>query len=390
MKKILIFLFILLPFLVTVTNAFAITDPLQAPNNMYGVHILFPSELDAAAKLINSSGGDWGYVTIPIQSGDKNIVKWQSFMDHARDLHIIPILRLATEGDYFNTSVWRKPNFDDILDFANFLDSLNWPTVNRYIIVYNEPNRADEWGGKADPQEYATILSYAVTAFKTKNPNFFIISAGLDNAAATSDTSYNEYTFLTQMNQSVPGIFNQIDGEGSHSYANPAFAQPPTLQSSENIMSFTYENNLISSFTQKKLPIFITETGWSRNVVSDALISSYYTTAFSTVWKDNRIVTVTPFLLEAGGGPFEMFSLLKSDGSDTPESTTLKNLQKVKGAPALNPTPVNPQVLGTTTFLNSLQSLPLKKFPSMKSTSFGNGQFLSNIKVVAKYLLGIQ
>src|SRR5437868_13182611 len=88
--------------------AYAITDPLQMPNNIFGVHILFPAELDNAAKIINSNGGDWGYVTIPIQSGDKSINKWQEFMNHAKELHIIPILRLATEGDYFNTSVWRK------------------------------------------------------------------------------------------------------------------------------------------------------------------------------------------------------------------------------------------------------------------------------------------
>ena len=45
-------------------------------------------------------------------------------MDESKKLHIIPILRLATEGDYFDKISWRKPKYEDILDFANFLDSL--------------------------------------------------------------------------------------------------------------------------------------------------------------------------------------------------------------------------------------------------------------------------
>ncbi len=118
-------------FLFQACPAFAIEDSRILPNNKIGVHILFTSELNTASQLINTSGGDWGYVTIPIQAGDKDIEKWQKFMDDAKKLHIIPIIRLATEGDYFNTGVWRKPRREDILDFANFLNSLQWPVKNR-------------------------------------------------------------------------------------------------------------------------------------------------------------------------------------------------------------------------------------------------------------------
>ena len=110
--------------------SFAIENPLSSPNNKIGVHILFASEINKAAELVNSNGGDWGYVVIPIQSGDRDLEKWQKFMNDARKLHVIPIIRLATEGDYFNTSVWRKPSEEDVLDFANFLNSLEWPVKN--------------------------------------------------------------------------------------------------------------------------------------------------------------------------------------------------------------------------------------------------------------------
>src|SRR3989344_4058519 len=115
--------------------AFAVYDPISVPNNKFGIHILYPSEISKASELVNSSNGDWGYITVPIQAGDKDLLKWQKFMDDSKSLHLIPIIRLATEGDYFNTKVWRKPNLSDVLDFSNFLSSLNWPTKNRYIIV---------------------------------------------------------------------------------------------------------------------------------------------------------------------------------------------------------------------------------------------------------------
>jgi hypothetical protein len=67
MKKFIIFLFVVVFLFVQTTSAFAIEDPLKTPNNKFGVHILFPSELQQAARLVNSSGGDWGYVVIPIR-----------------------------------------------------------------------------------------------------------------------------------------------------------------------------------------------------------------------------------------------------------------------------------------------------------------------------------
>ncbi|MCL4415824.1 MAG: hypothetical protein M1365_03845, partial [Actinobacteria bacterium] len=280
-----IFTLCILFFLNFQNTSYASYDPLSRPNNKIGIHILTIDEINQAADLINSSGGDWGYVTIPIQAHDKDIIKWQEFMNNAKELHIIPIIRLATNGDYFNTAVWEKPDYADILDFANFLDSLDWPTQNRYIIVYNEVNRGDEWGGSPNPSEYANLLAYAVTAFKSKSPNFFVISAGLDNAADNVfNVSMNQYTFMQQMNNAVPGIFSQIDGLSSHSYPNPGFIQPPSVVGQKSINSFSFEKKLAESLSNKKLPVFITETGWTSDKISDNVIGNYYVDSLNTTW----------------------------------------------------------------------------------------------------------
>lgn len=367
-------------------RAYAIEDPLSIPNNKIGVHILFDSELPAAAQLVNANGGDWGYVTIPIQAGDKDLTKWQNFMDNAKTLHVIPIIRLATEGDYFNTSVWRKPTDEDILDFANFLDSLDWPVKNRYIVVFNETNRGDEWGGSANPEEYANILYLAISTFKAKNPDYFIISAGLDNGAPNDGDSYiNEYNYIRQMNDAVSGIFGQVDGIASHSYPNPGFSQPPNLYSSRGTNSFHFEQQLADYLGKKTLPAFITETGWSGDALSDDIRAAYLQEALSSVWDDNSVVAVTPFVLQADGGPFQQFAFI-ANGQQTKSFQFLKSLQKSQGKPTINIS----NIAGNTNFANSQRLAVVKNF-SQEPANPPHERFTTSFVAedMFKWLMGI-
>ena len=372
MKKLLLILTLtFLTSLLFTTKAHAIEYPLNKPNNKIGIHILFDHELIPAAKLINSNGGDWGYVTIPIQAGDKDRVKWQKFMDTAKQYHVIPIVRLATEGDYFNNQVWRKPTSYDVIDFANFLNSLDWPVKNRYVIMFNEVNRADEWGGEANPAEYAELLSFAVTTFKSKTPDFFVISAGLDNAAPSQIPKfYNQYDYLRKMDAAVPGIFTQIDGLSSHSYPNPGFAQAPNTTSLMGVGSFFHEKQLTKTLSRKDLPVFITETGWSSEAVSDNLQLTYYEQTLDTIWNDDSIVAITPFLLQGSGGPFQKFSLTDASGNFSKIYSLIQNLAKIKGLPTLpasvlaaetsNPaTNPNPPIRHFTTKKNPYPDVPV-------------------------------
>jgi hypothetical protein len=358
MKRFLFIWLIALVFLFLLSkSAFAIENPLLLPNNKAGVHILFTSEINQAAQLVNTAGGDWGYVIIPIQAGDRDLQKWQKFMDDARILHVIPIIRLATEGDYFNTIVWRKPNENDILDFANFLNSLEWPVKNRYIVVFNEVNRSDEWGGNLDPEEYANLLNYSISIFKSLNQDFFIISSGLDNAAPNIKGKYmNEYDYMAKMDETVPGVFGLVDGLGSHAYPNPGFKVMPYILTSQSIYSYNFERNLAFRLSNKNLPVFITETGWSKDALTEAQIASNFKYAFEYVWTDKNIVAITPFILQAGTKPFSQFSLMNTDGTCSEVYSTLANIPKTKGEPTVN--------ISSNPSLQAIpSSLPLKTFP---------------------------
>lgn len=335
-------------FLLFSPQALALENPLSVPNNKFGIHILFPEEISQAAKLVNSNGGSWGYVTIPIQATDKDLLKWQKFMDQAKIHKIIPIIRIATENYFFNTTVWRKPTESDIVDHANFLTSLVWPTKNRYVTVFNEVNRGDEWGGDPNPEEYAEILSATAHEFKARSDDFFIISAGLDNASVTiPGQSINQFEYLRRMYQAVPQVFSQIDGLSSHSYPNPAFAKPPSQQDQMSIASFRFEKDLVKRLSDKDLPIFITETGWSTDKVSEDLLVSYYKYAFTHVWNDEKVVAVTPFILSAGGGPFMQFSFLKNGSEPSENHKALTTLPKSKGAPIFPKTILLQRVIPT-------------------------------------------
>jgi hypothetical protein len=271
--------------------------------------------------------------------------------------------------------VWRKPSADDVLDFANFLDSLDWPTKNRYVSVFNEVNRADEWGGSVNPTEYAQLLSYAITIFKSKHEDFFMIAAGLDNAAPNQGSEYmNEYAYYQQMQVAVPGIFAQIDGIASHSYPNPGFSQPPTTNTTKSIYSFFYEKQLLDSYANKSLPVFITETGWTAEAISDDMRASYYQDAFKNVWNDSNIVAVTPFLLQGSGGPFEKFTFIKPDQSETKQYQAYKNITKVKGLPTI--AKATTKVLGLT----NKDDLEVKKFiPTKKEKAFSPSQIMAGL-----------
>lgn len=360
LRKILSFLLLILLLGNFSTKAYAVEDPLLVPNNKFGIHIISPTieEASSAAQLVNSSGGDWGYVTVVIQSNDRKKEKWQDFFNTLRRYHLTPIVRLATYPEGQN---WSIPKKEDARTWADFLDGLNWPTKNRYIVVYNEPNHAHEWGGSVDPVSYAQTLTDTIDSLKEKSEDFFILNAGFDASAPHQPPNYfDQDRFMFEMEKAVPGIFTKLDGWVSHSYPNPGFVGSPTGFGRGSIRTFLWERDLLIGLgVSKDLPIFITETGWKHaeglnydnSLPTSFTVGEYLKTAFNWAWIDKNIVTVTPFLLDYQEPLFAHFSfkkptnqvnsqdnLAKVLGSESspyyPQYETVSNMGKTKGAPA--------------------------------------------------------
>ncbi len=318
----------------------AVSDPLSVPNNKYGIHIIDANDLTDAATLVNSSGGDWGYVTLVIQDGDRNQGKWQEIFNTMRRRHLIPLIRLATHAE---GSSWKIPQKEDADRWAGFLNSLIWPTQNRYVILFNEPNHSKEWGNTINPEEYADVALTYAQALKRKSGDFFLLPAGLDMSASSDGEALDGATYLRRMATAKPELFTQLDGWTSHSYPNPGFSGPPWASGRGTIAGYRWELQLLQSlgFT-KSYPVFITETGWTHNggthikgILSPTDVSENIRIAAAGAWSDERIVSITPFLLNYQGGPFDHFSWKKPGMADYfPQYLAYKELTKTKGEPS--------------------------------------------------------
>ncbi len=134
-----------------------------------------------------------------------------------------------------------------------------------------------------------------------------------------------------------PEIVNKIDGFSSHSYPNPGFSQPPNATKEEGTATYKFEYDLLNENSSKKIPAFITETGWISDTLSEELVASYYKTAYEQIWgaDKGKIVAITPFLLNSTGGQFENFSFI-INGQKTQHYESTKNIEKASGEPLIS------------------------------------------------------
>jgi hypothetical protein len=314
MKKAIVFLLSFVLFINSTSFVFAVVDPSTVANNKFGIHITDENDLQDAANLVNSSGGDWGYVTIVITEGERDHDRWQQVFDQMRRLHLIPIIRLATKAD---GDIWDAPQEAEINNWVAFLNNLNWVTQNRYVIINNEPNHADEWGGRIDPAGYAAYLKEMSQALKAASPDFFILPAGLDPAATNTSGTMSENRFLAQMKTAVPDVFDDIDGWTSHAYPNAS------------IDIYNHELAVIG----KSLPVFITETGWPNDKYTESQISVNLVNAYTNTWNDPKVIAVTPFILNYTSPPFDIYSWKKPDGTFYGFYYDIQKMPKIKGSP---------------------------------------------------------
>ncbi|MBI5127208.1 hypothetical protein HZA76_02005 [Candidatus Roizmanbacteria bacterium] len=325
MNKFLIILLSLLFFPISILAA--------QPNNIYGIHLAqpHPQDIEAAAELVNANGGKWGYITLVIQENDRNKEKWQNIFDQLRELHLIPIIRVATQPEGEN---WRRPEPEDAKGWVEFLDSLNWVVQDRYIIIFNEPNHGSEWGGEVDEKSYAKVAFSFAKALKEKSPDFFVLLAGFDASAPSWWPGLeDEEIFVKGLINQTPTIFDYIDGWSSHSYPNPGFSGSPWDYGRGTIRTYDWELGMLKSLgIDKELSVFITETGWKRG--NESTVAEDFRIAFQQWEQDSRVRAVTPFVLDYQGQPFLEFSWKKYQSNDFfQQYFTVQSMEKIKGEP---------------------------------------------------------
>jgi len=342
------------------------TNPILASDrNIFGLHLSQTSDITSAKNIINSNGGDWGFVTIVLRTDQLNYQMWQDFMNNCRLFHLSPIIRLATimEKDY-----WKKPEYSDIDNLTNFLASLKWPHSRQIVSLFNEPNQGKEWGGGVDVKSYADLALYAAKRLKSLNSNFFILSGGLDLAAPSKSPNFESAgSFYQQIYQYKPEYFEILDALASHSYPNHGFVGLPGDVGQHSVRGYQWELAFLKKLGFKKeLPVIISETGWphregeiqNKSFYTSKVTSSLLKTALNLWQQDSRVLAVTPFIFNFPYSPFDHFSWLQIDGTIYPEYQKITNLAKSPNT-----------VTQTNTFEVKQINLPLIIFADTKYTS---------------------
>ncbi len=330
MKKYAALILSIILFIMSTKATFAVNNPTEVPNNKFGIHIFSEKDLENAGKLINTNG-DWGYVTLVITEGERDHDRWQQVFDSMRHLHIIPIIRIASKA---SDGGWEIPKNEEMNNWVGFLNSLNWVIQNRYVVIGNEPNHAAEWGGTIDPAGYAKYLKTFSEKLKSTSHDFFVLPAALDASATNNTGTMDESKYLKLMIQSVPDVFSYVDGWNSHSYPNLDFGGRETATGKGSVKTFDWELGFMAGLgVTKNLPVFITETGWTNNKLTQDEIGERLTFSFEKIWNDPKVVAVTPFILDYPNPPFDIFSWKKPDGNFYSFYEKIKNLPKIKGSP---------------------------------------------------------
>ena len=308
------------------------------PNNKFGMYIHASSEQIAeAASLINSNGGDWGWVLVPMDGRQRDAGFWQGIFDTCKAHHIKPLIQL------FNNNTC-DVNEMDFPGLAQFLNQLSWPTKHLYVSVFNEVNAKDYWCEKLAPEEYAVVLNTAIDSFKAVNQNFFLMPAGFNSSCRSGPRYLDEEDFLLRMNAAVPGIFGKIDGWANHAYPQPEFSgdfyNPPSWYGvRDQIENYKWEIGLLQRhFGISDLPIFITETGWAHSeghlnkwqYKHSSVTARYFDDAYRNHWlPNNQIVAILPFVWYKPDAP--NFNWKRDDGSFYPQYDVVMRFPKVAG-----------------------------------------------------------
>src|SRR3989344_121147 len=300
-----------------------------------GMHVLRPEEFVVAKQVLKSddtaaSQTAWHYITIPLTLDQlEDQTRWQRYFSQAKAERIIPIVRLATR---FADGSWQRPNRKELISLIEFLTKLDWPTAEKRVIIFNELNHAQEWGGVVDPNSYARDFIFASNWAHAVDDSFMVLPAAMDLAAGNTNSTREAFSYLFALYEYDQEIFAYADAWNSHSYPNPDFSSSPTRTDKKSLRGFEHELAFLRQKTDKNFPVYITETGWRSSPATDRWLSSYYEYALQNIWSKPEVVAVTPFLYKGAPGPFAEFSFVTGDDKPTNQllalQTALRNFAR--------------------------------------------------------------
>jgi hypothetical protein len=209
---------------------------MQSPE--YGVQVFLwwqPETTDRDLQLAKDAGFTWikqNFSWIDIEGAKKGALDWNEadrIVEKAQEYGLDIVARVDKEPEWARKGASKGPvaDYNDYGDFLFQMATRYRGKIHAYE-VWNEPNKAEEWGGKqADAVEYVKMLKVAYQRIKQADPKAIVVSAGLTPTTA-GEPHVPDDLFLKRMY--VAGAKPYFDVLGAH---GPGFKAPPETDPAE-------------------------------------------------------------------------------------------------------------------------------------------------------------
>lgn len=234
------------------TKAPASKGPVAMRSPDYGMQAFLwwrPEVAQRDLELIRDAGFGWvkqGFAWREIEGNGKGHFDWtvtDRIVDQAESVGLNMIARLDSEPTWASGQAY--PNNAEITmsppnknkDFAEFAGAVAKRYKGRIAAyqIWNEPNLAREWGGRApDPAGYTKLLKTAYNAIKKADPDAIVISAGMAPTTRFDHVAMPDTEFLRRMY--AAGAKPYFDALGAHGagYKSPPEADPGQVANDPN------------------------------------------------------------------------------------------------------------------------------------------------------------
>ncbi|MBI2134047.1 hypothetical protein HYU11_05175 [Candidatus Woesearchaeota archaeon] len=296
-------------------------SPVQgcAKPGKFGVHMMLQefstSEFGKQLDKVKELTGECAFVkNLVADVGYKpDVQKWSLFLAESGKRKLIPVLRLQGRKAGL---VWEKPdssnNYASVaskyVEFIKSVESESKVKVS-YVEIWNEPNLAEEWGGTANPGEYASFLlavSKSIREYDLKDgkKDINIMNGGLALTGQTSNGNYQTQAFISGMFEKAPELKDYIDVWSVHPY-------PPEERK--------YKDQIPLPSFSSPIPVMISETSWQRcsdsscSSITNKLSPEQFVSIYRDVWMpDQNIIGITPFVFTSQDLRWSKFNLVNA------------------------------------------------------------------------------
>ena len=309
------------------------------------------TDVDLTSKLAGPGG--WFLVIFADITPNRTSAdaSWKSSIQQAYAKDLIPVIRMAPPwGDRKVRNMGESPTSYKKLAQAykaviqDLPKRSDWPL---YVQIHNEPNLCYEWecdssagtlSDKTIASEYAHMMRDVADALHSiGDPRIKVLNGALaPGGVAWCQCGTSNFapgtlasTFLTQMNQAVPGVFDKIDAFATHSYPAKGEGWGFFVAYSEAMTGLKYFEKELAAINKPNMKVLITETGWPTTWEgginwSRDQVAGFTVDAVKNVWTTHpNVLGITPFILRDGGN-WDKFAWTKPDGAPYPVYTKVR------------------------------------------------------------------